>query len=93
MACTSFSGPGFVGHICGPDYFVSLEPYGAKVWCEFHNYLGPTFFRSEKASVPIDNPSRKTWQAFKAWHAETFKPSNAEITGRPQRSWRTVRVD
>jgi len=78
MACIPFSGPGFIGHICGPDHFVSLEPYGAKVWCEFHNYLGPAFYRGEKSNTPIENPSRKTWKAFSAWHAATFKRRTME---------------
>lgn len=67
MACTRIKGRGFTGWICGADYFVNLEPFGAKVWCEFHHYLGPHFFRSEKANIEIANPSRKTWKAFEAW--------------------------
>jgi hypothetical protein len=76
MACIPFSGPGFVGHICCADHFVSLEAFGAKVWCEFHNYLGPTFYRSKNAIAVIDTPSRKTWKAFSAWHASTRNPTN-----------------
>lgn len=53
--------------VCGPDNFVSLESFGAKVWCEYHKYLGPTFYRSENAIKPIDRPSRKTWDAFQKW--------------------------
>lgn len=53
--------------VCTPDTFVSLESFGAKVWCEYHSYLGPTFYRSEKAIVPISVPSRKTWDAFQRW--------------------------
>ena len=67
MGCTYFSGPGFVGHICHGDHWLSLEPYGAKVWCDDHNYLGPTFYRSESAIKVIDNPSRKTWKAYSKW--------------------------
>lgn len=67
MAC--HCGPKII--VCGPDKFVNLEPYGAHVWMEWHNYLGPTFFRSESAIVPIANPSRKTWDAFQRWHDET----------------------
>lgn len=59
--------------ICTADRFVSLEPYGAKVWCEFHNYLGPTFYRSENAIKPIEWPSRKTWDAFGRWLEEYRK--------------------
>lgn len=76
MGCTRFSGRGFRGWICGPDHFVSLEPFGAKVWCEFHSHLGPHFFRSEKANVEIEKPSRKTWNAFYAW-LETIKPKDS----------------
>lgn len=53
--------------VCGPDRFVNLEPFGAKVWCEYHDYLGPAFFRSESASTEIRKPSRKTWGAFQRW--------------------------
>ena len=53
--------------VCTPDRFVSLEPFGAKVWCEFHSYLGPSFFRSENAITEIRMPSKKTWAAFYAW--------------------------
>lgn len=59
--------------ICTADTFVSLEPYGAKVWCEFHNYLGPTFYRSESATKPIETPSKKTWDAFGLWLTEYRK--------------------
>jgi hypothetical protein len=67
MGCTYFSGNGFVGHICHADYFVSLEEYGAKVWCEDHNYLGPTFYRSMTALKEIQVPSKKTWEAYSKW--------------------------
>lgn len=44
--------------VCGiPDTFVSLEKYGAKVWCEMHSYFGPSFYRSERAITPIQTPS------------------------------------
>lgn len=72
MGCTFFSGDGFVGHISHADYFVSLEPFGAKVWCEYHTYLGPSFFRSEAALKEIRVPSKKTWCAFSNW-LETIK--------------------
>ena len=55
------------GIFCTPDTFLSLEPYGAKVWCEYHSYLGPSFYRSEKAMAEIRRPSKKTWAAFQAW--------------------------
>lgn len=67
MTCTSFSVNGGSGIICGPDKFVNLEPYGAKVWCEYHNYLGPSFYRSRNSTVEIANPSKKTWDAFEKW--------------------------
>jgi len=69
------------GVLCVPNAFVSLEPFGAKVWCEMHSYLGPTFFRSESAIKPIDTPSRKTWKAFDAWQESCKTPSNAGVTG------------
>lgn len=55
--------------VCIND-FVSLEPYGAKVWCDFHQYLGPTFYRSESAIKPIWKPSKKTYDAFAKWLAD-----------------------
>lgn len=80
MACTPISGPCFVGFICGPDRLVNLENYGAKrIWMEWHNYLGPSFFRGKYGPV-IQAPGEKTWEAFRAWHSETFKPSNAEVS-------------
>lgn len=60
------------GIMCVPDSFVSLEPYGAKVWCEYHSYTGPAFFRSERAIKEIEHPSRKTWDAYYKWR-ESFK--------------------
>lgn len=59
--------------VCGPDRFVDLAPYGAKVWCEYHNYLGPSFYRSEKVITEIRSPSRKTWNAFQKWRDEVDK--------------------
>ncbi len=79
MGCTYFSGPGFVGHICHGDHWLSLEPFGAKVWCDDHNWLGPTFYRSEAALKVIEKPSRKTWAAYCKWR-ETLRP-NAQVTG------------
>lgn len=55
------------GYLCMDDDFVSLEPYGAKVWMSWHHYLGPTFYRSEAAIKPIMSPSEKTWDAFERW--------------------------
>lgn len=75
MGCTYFSGPGFVGHICHADHFLSLEPYGAKVWVEDHNYLGPTFYRSERAIKAIDLPSPKTWAAYIKWRESMKIPA------------------
>ena len=69
MTCIRFNG----GVLCVPNAFVSLEPFGAKVWCEMHSYLGPTFFRSENAIKVIETPSRKTWKAFEAWQASCKK--------------------
>ena len=60
--------------VCGiPDTFVSLEKYGAKVWCEMHSYLGPSFYRSERAITPIQTPSIKTWKAYEQWQNEIAK--------------------
>jgi hypothetical protein len=58
------------GFICGPDYWVNMKPYGACVWMEWHNYHGPTFYRSESALNPIKTPSKKTWEAFTRWLLE-----------------------
>ena len=49
------------------DHFVSLEQFGAKVWCEDHNYLGPAFYRNEAALKQIRVPSKKTWDAYLKW--------------------------
>ena len=90
MACTPISGPGFVGFICGPDRLVNLENYGAKrIWMEWHNYLGPTFFRG-KYGPAIRVPGEKTWAAFDTWHAENHKPSNDRVEGRDADSSRRV---
>ena len=77
MGCTYFSGPGFVGHICHSDHWLSLEPFGAKVWCDDHNRLGPTFYRSESMKKVIEKPSRKTWAAYAKWR-ETLTPNDAD---------------
>ena len=55
------------GFICGPDDFVDLTKFGAKVWVSWHNYLGPTFYRSKAAIKPIITPGKKTWLAFGLW--------------------------
>lgn len=78
MTCTRISGRGFNGIVCGPDHFVSLEPFGARVWCEFHHYLGPSFYRGKDSTVEIANPSRKTWRAFEAWMDMINKKGGAE---------------
>ena len=76
MTCHKVKSPGgrVVAIICGPDSFVNLEPYGAKVWCEDHNYIGPHFFRSENAIAEIRTPSRKTWDAYVKWR-ESLTPT------------------
>jgi hypothetical protein len=74
MTCIRIPG----GVLCVPNAFVSLEPYGAKVWCEMHSYLGPTFFRSENAIKPIEKPSRKTWKAFEAWQKSCREKAEAD---------------
>lgn len=56
--------------ICTADTFVNLEPYGSKVWCEFHSYTGPAFYRSESAIKVIQHPSKKTWDAFGRWYEQ-----------------------
>jgi len=63
------------GYICGPDSVVDLSSYGAKIWMEWHHYLGPTFFRSVNRITPIVTPSRKTWAAFEKWQGEQNKES------------------
>jgi len=55
MGCTYFAGPGFIGHSSHGDHFVSLEPYGANVWCDHHDHLGPTFYRSAAAIWMANN--------------------------------------
>lgn len=68
MSCTRIGN----GIVCGPDAFVNLAPYGAKVWMEWHNYMGPVFFRSQNMIAEIQNPSRKTWKAFEAWQKDDW---------------------
>ena len=83
MTCTPIKGRGFTGWVCGPDMLVDLGKYGApRIWMEWHNYLGPTFFRG-KYGPSIGKPGKKTWAAFDAWHAENTKPSNSELRDRP----------
>lgn len=55
------------GFICSSAFSVDLEPYGAKVWCEYHAYLGPMFFRSDSCITEIRCPSKKTWKAYEKW--------------------------
>ena len=73
MACIPIAGNGFKGWICGPDYLVNLEKYGAKrIWMSFHKYLGPTFYHGKEGPI-VRNPGQATWDAFSIWHKETFK--------------------
>lgn len=58
------------GFLCGPDAWLSLEPYGSRVWMSYHNYLGPTFYLGPAAKDCIKTPSNKTWAAFAKWHEE-----------------------
>ena len=63
MACNKIK----EGYLCTGDDWVNLEPFGAKIWMSWHNYLGPTFYRSEAAIKPIVVPGPKTWEAFGKW--------------------------
>ena len=63
MACIPIKN----GVVCIVDSFVDLSPFGAKVWMTYHNYCGPTFYRSKNCITPIDVPSQKTWDAFGKW--------------------------
>lgn len=59
------------GFICTMiDKVVDMEPYGSKVWMEWHRYLGPIFYRSINMITPIRIPSKKTWDAFEKWQKE-----------------------
>lgn len=51
----------------------SLVEHGARVWMEWHAYLGPTFYRSEACIKPIVTPSPKTWAAFNKWYETQTK--------------------
>lgn len=62
MTCIAIQG----GIMCVSE-LVSLEPFGSKVWLEMHQYCGPAFYRSERSTKHIENPSRKTWAAFAKW--------------------------
>lgn len=61
------------GYLCCDNDPISLEPYGAKVWMVWHNYMGPTFFRSVNRITPIIVPSKKTWDAFDLWRLANDK--------------------
>jgi hypothetical protein len=74
MACVRIKD----GFVCGPDDFVNLEQYGARVWMSWHHYMGPTFYRSEAAIKPIYTPSKKTWDAFGKWQKEKMLPPTGE---------------
>lgn len=64
MTCIRIPG----GFVCVADQRVDLSPFGSKVWCEFHSFLGPRF--ETKQGREIVNPSPKTWAAFEAWRKE-----------------------
>ena len=66
MACIPIK----TGFICTDDAWLSLAPFGARVWMSYHHYTGPEFYRSESAITPIITPSRKTWDAFTKWRKE-----------------------
>lgn len=71
MTCHTIAGPrGIIGTVCTANAFVNLERFGVKVWCEYHSYLGPSFYRSERAITEIHTPSRKTWDAYEVWRKE-----------------------
>lgn len=58
--------------ICFPKYTcVDLRPFGARIWMEYHTYLGPIFFRSESMIQQIYMPGKKTWLAFDKWFAQS----------------------
>jgi hypothetical protein len=66
------------GFLCGDDTFVDLSPFGAHVWMSWHNYMGPTFFRSKSSIQPIVTPKKKTWDAFGLWQ-QSLKEKSVEI--------------
>jgi hypothetical protein len=49
------------------DALVNLKPYGSRVWLEWHNYLGPSFYRGPKSAEEIRMPGKKTWEVFERW--------------------------
>lgn len=66
MTCHKIAG----AIICTADRWVSLKHYGANVWCEYHEWLGPHFFRSAKSNVEIEKPTPRMWRAFRTWRKE-----------------------
>ena len=66
MTCIRIPG----GIVCVTDHRVDLSPFGSKVWCEFHRWLGPRF--ETRQGREIANPSPKTWAAFEAWRKEAL---------------------
>ena len=77
MTCHKIAG----AIICTADNFVSLKPYGADVWCEYHEWLGPHFFRSEKSTVEIE-PWPAIWRAYRAWRKEVEGKSDEREVSR-----------
>lgn len=51
---------------------------GSTFWrWEFHEYMGPTFYRGKKSEKPV-SPSEKSpvWDHFNAWLLEHFTAKN-----------------
>lgn len=75
MACNFFSG----GVYCTADAMINLRPYGSSVWMEWHNYLGPSFFRGKHSNSDMQ-AGRKTWKAFELWYEQSgMKEQHAEL--------------
>lgn len=76
MTCTKIPN----GIVCSfTEYFVNLEHFGAKVWCDYHTYLGPMFFRSEACIKEIRVPSKKTWNAYEKWREEVARINKVSV--------------
>jgi hypothetical protein len=48
---------------------VDLTPHGWRGQLEWHDYLGPSFWRGPRARDAIAKPTPAMWRAFDHWRA------------------------
>jgi hypothetical protein len=49
---------------------IDLSVYGWKGELEWHDYLGPSFWRGPNARDAIAKPPKAAWRAFDSWRAK-----------------------